>query len=56
MPKCPKCGSTAQVRLIDADNLNDKATADLNCIYQYYLCGCGTRFFISWVKEGTFLI
>lgn len=55
MPKCPKCNSTAQVKLIAADNLNDTSTADFNWVYQHYHCGCGAEFFVSWIKEGTFL-
>ena len=55
MPKCPNCGSTAQVRLTAADDLNDTATANNNWIYQHYTCGCGARFFVTWIKEGTFL-
>ena len=55
MIKCPKCGSTAQVRLIAADDLNDPSTANLNWIFQYYNCGCGAQFFVSWVKQEIFL-
>ena len=55
MPMCPNCGSTAQVRLIAADDLNDTATANLNWIYQHYTCGCGAKFFVSWIREGKFL-
>lgn len=42
MPKCPHCGSTAQVRLFDSDFSFEN---DTELVYIcYYKCGCGTYF------------
>lgn len=54
MVKCPNCGSTAQVKLMFADDLNEEHYADLNYVHQYYRCGCGCAFQITWIKEGVF--
>lgn len=42
MPKCPHCGSTAQVRLLDSD-FSLESDTELVCIRDYK-CGCGTYF------------
>ena len=54
MVKCPNCGSTAQVKLMFADDLDEKDTANLNWIYQYFHCGCGCDFKVTWIQEGVF--
>ena len=42
MPKCPHCGSTAQVRLLDSDF---SLESDTELVYiRDYKCGCGTYF------------
>ena len=55
MIKCPKCGSTAQVKVICGDNLNDIHSASLNWINMHLKCGCGCRFYVSWIQEGMFI-
>ena len=55
MVKCPKCGSTAQVRLICGDDLNDEFNAELNYVSQHWSCGCGCTFHIDWIREGVFV-
>lgn len=42
MPKCPRCGSTAQVREIETNYIEDgwKIT-----VYRNYECGCGYHFY-----------
>lgn len=42
MPKCPRCGSTAQVKEIETNYVEDgwKIT-----VYRDYKCGCGCRFY-----------
>ena len=37
MVKCPNCGSTAQIRLIDSYHYNT------NHIAEEYECGCGVK-------------
>lgn len=41
MIKCPKCGSTSQIKTIYAQNINDKT------ILTKYNCICGTDFFMN---------
>lgn len=54
MIKCPNCGSTAQLKLMFADDLDERANADLNWVHQYFHCGCGCDFKVTWIKEGVF--
>lgn len=42
MIKCPHCGSTAQVRFIDSEFM-EESSAEVLCI-STYKCGCGTYF------------
>ena len=42
MPKCPRCGSTAQVRLFDEDYAQD--CEDEILLIRKYECGCGAHF------------
>lgn len=41
MIKCPDCGSTAQLRLIDVTFEGDETWAQC---YRTYKCGCGCEF------------
>lgn len=42
MIKCPHCGSTAQVRFIDSEFM-EESSVEVLCI-SAYKCGCGTYF------------
>ena len=42
MPKCPHCGSTAQVQEIETKYIEDGWEIT---IYRNYKCGCGYRFY-----------
>ena len=42
MTKCPHCGSTAQVRFIDSEFM-EESSIEVLCVSNYK-CGCGTRF------------
>lgn len=42
MTKCPNCGSTAQVKILDIDF--DLEEDEFVCVRRYYKCGCGTYF------------
>ena len=42
MTKCPNCGSTAQVRFIDSEFM-EESSVEVLCISNYK-CGCGTHF------------
>ncbi len=42
MPKCPYCGSTAQVQEIETNYIEDGWK---NTVYRNYECGCGCRFY-----------
>ena len=44
MVKCPNCGSTAQVKVLCADDLNQIWVGSLNVVYQHLYCGCGCVF------------
>lgn len=44
MPKCPHCGSTAQVR--EEETIYDENGWDINVIRRYS-CGCGCRFSLT---------
>ena len=55
MIKCPKCGSTAQVKVICGDDLNYIHSASLNWVNMHLKCGCGCRFYVSWIQEGVFI-
>ena len=55
MIKCPKCGSTAQVKLVHGDDLQDEFYGCLNWVFQEYECGCGCKFEIRWKKEGVWV-
>ena len=54
MIKCPNCNSTAQVKVICGDDLNDIHSASLKWINMHLKCGCGCRFYVSWIQEGVF--
>lgn len=41
MSKCPHCGSTAQVTLLDIDYSEEEWSME---VIRYYKCGCGTYF------------
>ena len=41
MPKCPWCGSTAQVKEIETEYLEDGWSIEVR---RHYKCGCGTCF------------
>ena len=41
MPKCPRCGSTAQVEEIETSYIEDGWEIT---VYRDYECGCGCRF------------
>ena len=56
MIKCPKCGSTAQVKLVYGDDLAKEIFySDLHWIFQDYECGCGCKFEVRWKKEGVYV-
>lgn len=42
MIKCPHCGSTAQVRFLDSEFM-EESSIEVLCISNYK-CGCGTHF------------
>ena len=42
MPKCPRCGSTAQVKVTGTNFVEDGWEITL---YHHYECGCGCRFY-----------
>lgn len=42
MPKCPNCGSTAQVKVIETNFVEDGWKITL---YRDYECGCGCCFY-----------
>ena len=42
MPKCPHCGSTAQVQEIETNYIEDGWDI---IVYRDYACGCGCRFY-----------
>lgn len=42
MRNCPNCGSSAQVRVIDADVIGYEE--DVVTIRKKYVCGCGEHF------------
>lgn len=42
MPKCPHCGSTAQVKVTGTNFVEDGWEIIL---YRHYECGCGCRFY-----------
>ena len=42
MPKCPRCGSTAQVKILDIDF--DLEEDEFVYVRRHYKCGCGTYF------------
>lgn len=42
MVKCPRCGSTAQVREWDADYFTESKSETV--IVRQYRCGCGCNF------------
>jgi len=49
MPKCPWCGSTAQVREVETEYLEDGWSIEVR---RHYRCGCGTCFVHkSWFKS-----
>ena len=54
MVKCPNCGSTAQLKVICGDDLNDIHSASLNWVCMHLKCGCGYKFHIDWIQEGIF--
>lgn len=42
MPKCPHCGSTAQVQEIETNYIEDGWEIT---VYRNYECGCSCRFY-----------
>ena len=44
MIKCPKCGSTAQLEVVDTDYNEDGANIE---VIRYYRCGCRHGFTTS---------
>ena len=54
MTKCPRCGSTAQVKMLDGDF---SLESDNELVYlRDYKCGCGTYFrtsvtYTTWEDE-----
>ena len=42
MPKCPRCGSTAQVKVTGTNFVEDGWKIIL---YRHYKCGCGYHFY-----------
>lgn len=53
MPKCPWCGSTAQVREIDTEYLEDGWSIEVR---RHYRCGCRTCFVEkSWFKSEGYM-
>ena len=42
MTKCPRCGSTAQVKFLDIDFVLEED--EFVYVRRYYKCGCGTYF------------
>lgn len=43
MPKCPHCGSTAQVRATKEDVISRRTDGSI-VLVTHYKCGCGTHF------------
>lgn len=52
MTKCPHCGSTAQVKVLDIDF--DLEEDEFVYVRRYYKCGCGTYFrgTICYTRDG----
>lgn len=44
MVKCPHCGSTAQVKVLIGDNLNNIWVGSMGHVSQILVCGCGCQF------------
>ena len=44
MPKCPRCGSTAQVKFASEEVKKDRFDSRSLKLITYYKCGCGTAF------------
>lgn len=52
MPKCPWCGSTAQVKEIETEYLEDGWSIE---VQRHYKCGCGTCFVHkSWFESDSY--
>ena len=51
MPKCPRCGSTAQVKVTGTNFVEDGWEITL---YRHYECGCGCHFHgtAGYISEG----
>lgn len=43
MPKCPHCGSTAQVKKLNEEYVTSGDGSQINLV-THYQCGCGTKF------------
>lgn len=51
MIKCPKCGSTAQVRELGKEYNNQ-------CLTEKFECGCGCQFHINyyWCNDTVYMV
>ena len=56
MIKCPNCGSTAQVKVLYGDNLNNIWVGSLGIVTQHLCCGCGCEFVRHFKFNGEFII
>lgn len=52
MIKCPKCGSTAQVKVVWGDCVEDLSTY----LYKEYKCGCGCHFRLTFAPKDLEII
>lgn len=52
MIKCPKCGSTAQVKVVWGDPIEEKSTY----LYKEYKCGCGCHFIVTFAPKDLDII
>lgn len=44
MVKCPNCGSSAQIKVLVGDNLNNIWVGSMGFVTQHFICGCGCEF------------
>lgn len=56
MIKCPKCGSTAQVKILVGDDLNLIWVGSMGYVRQHLICGCGCEFIRQFVFDSEYII
>ena len=56
MIKCPNCGSTAQVKVLVGDNLNNIWVGSMGYITQHLICDCGCEFIRQFVFDSEYVV